>query len=151
MFLSESSFPKVKPKSKNRNFNLTVCHTMQLVTKQPQSYYVSSPSLLWPKFVVSMLYKLEDVPSDFWVQGQVVASWGQDVTRTRNLAGNDRWWEMAVRSEEDNTNSILDTIYKSPPGHDVRQGGAVSHTNQRWTVVKLSCPSPKSQILGVTV
>ena len=31
-------------------------------------------------------------------------------------------WEMAVSSEEDNTNSILDTIYKSPPGQTGRGG-----------------------------
>ena len=69
-----------------------------------------------------------------------MASWGQDgqdVTRTRNLAGNDHdGWEMAVRSEEDNTNSILDTTYKSPPGLGVRQGGAVSHPNQHGPIVK---------------
>ena len=40
-------------------------------------------------------------------------SWGQDVTRTRNLAGNDQRW-VGSGSEETNSNSILDKTLQEP-------------------------------------
>ena len=74
------------------------------------------------------------------------------MTRTRNLAGNDHdGWEMEVRSEEDNTNSILDTIYKSPPGLEVSVSGREGRSLILISTDQLSSPSPKPQILGVSI
>ena len=149
------------------NTNMPICHTkfsfhswckktkLMRSSRYDNSFIPYSPLFflslphIWPKFVVSMLYKLEDVPwlvtsrfkAKLWPAGARMDRMWRGPGIWREMTGDG--WEMAVRSEEDNTNSILDTIYKSPPGLGVRQGGAVSHPNQHGPIVKTQFKASK--------
>ena len=80
---------------------------------------------IWPKFVVSMLYKLEDVP---WLLSSRPSCGQLETAGDRMWRGPGIWREMTRRwvgsgSEETNSNFILDTALQEPTWpYSVRQG-----------------------------